>query len=171
MKTFWTFLAALLVAGAIFTFVFLGYHRLQVWEQAKNETLVYINSRDATAQEIMADADRSSIESLQSALTIAGRLSRQRSEAVDTLHSLLKKKPFFALNAKEQKFLDEIEGKASPVSQFKLTKPVTVNLSDGPVILEEGVTLQLIKAHGSELTADYNGQSVEIPRNATDLSK
>jgi hypothetical protein len=73
----------------------------------------------------MADADRNSIESLQSALRVAGRLSSKRGEVVDALITILEHKPFLPLNEDEKKLLQQLK-------EQKEEKGKTPKTSDTP---------------------------------------
>jgi hypothetical protein len=115
MKTFFSVLGALLVAGAIFIGVYVCFDRVNTWQKRKSETLAVMDRINRTMSSVSDTArDSGSLTVLSEALTIESRLQTQYKEAEVALQLVLQTKPFVSLTSDEQKMLAEVEKDLNP---------------------------------------------------------
>jgi hypothetical protein len=172
MKTaFYSFLGVL-AAGLILFALYIGWQRLDRWEQGKNYWIAQLGHAHINTSPVIPGLSPEDYQRQTDELD--GQL-RVHQRAAEQLHLYLDNKPFgLPLTSTERKIRAGLKG-YEPISSARAKTSVTtredvsIQTTSGSVTIPKGSTLPFTYRNNSIVRIRYQNEDYEIPISLTDL--
>lgn len=186
VKTFWSVLAAVLVAAAVITAFKSCVEDSSRWETTKNDLVRELRVADEEFDTILAKPLSSmSLDELHEVGPRLKQLRTLRTDGYSTLARLLQRKPFFPLNAEEGQLLRAAKMESGQPVDTEATSPLPVpkfvvvtyptefyNPDGSSVPIPNGTRLKVIgRPKWTELSVEYQGRTYSIQTALTQPSE
>jgi hypothetical protein len=186
MKTFVAVLGAILAAGIIFLIGHGMVARFSEWQNQKDAMIRMIQRNSASYEAAYSSVMNGprTVESANSALADMKTAMADNREAYGLLKFVLSNKPFFALNADEEKWLAKSRRELGEENETPTPGPpsmpefVTLNMAASvydeqrnEIRIPAGTKLKLLSYSQHEIKFRYNSGTYSLPAAITDFKK